>query len=258
MLLALTRPVSPSITECALSYIERSPIDIERAQRQHDEYEACLAGMGARVVRLPAQPDLPDAVFVEDTAVVVDEVAVLTRPCLPSRQPEVASTAETLAAYRPIRAIEAPGTLEGGDVVRVGRTLYAGISRRTNMKGVAQLGAAVAPFGYEVRPVQVDGCLHLKTACTYIGKGTLLANTAWVDTSQFCGVSVIAAQEDEAEAGNAIAINGTLLVSSAFPRTNALLERAGFCLRPVDISELQKAEAGLTCCSVIFEAQSGG
>lgn len=252
MLLALTRPVSPSITDCALSYIERMCIDVERAQRQHDEYEACLAAMGARVVHLPAEPNLPDAVFVEDTAVVVDEVAVVTRPRLPSRQPEVASTEETLSTYRPIRRIEAPGTLEGGDVVCVGKTLYAGISKRTNEEGVVQLRAALVPYGYEVRPVPVGGCLHLKTACTYIGRNTLLANTEWVDTSQFTGMTVVAAQEDEAEAGNAVAIGNALLVSSAFPRTTALLEHAGFDVRTVDISELQKAEAGLTCCSVIF------
>lgn len=249
---AITRTVSPCLTDCALTFLERVAIDIERAQEQHRRYEQCLEALGLRVLSLPQEPDLPDAVFVEDTAVVLDEVAVKTRPRLDSRRAEVESVAAALAQHRPLVAIEQPGTLEGGDVIRIDRTLYVGLSRRTNEEGARQLATLVQPWGYTVRTVPVPHCLHLKTACTYIGRGTLLANCEWVDTSLFDGLTVIAAAGGEDEAGNALRVNGILLIPSAFPKTRRRLEAEGFQVATVDVSELQKAEAGVTCCSILF------
>lgn len=251
-LIALTRPVSPSIVECALTYLERCSIDADLASRQHDAYVEALERLGATVVTLPQQPELPDAVFVEDTAVVVDEVAVMTRPRLPLRRAEVESTAAVLAGYRPQRALTGDATMEGGDVVRIDRTLYVGISTRTNETGVAQLAEFLEPFGYEVRATPFEGCLHLKTACTFIGRNTILANRQWVDTDQFAGVDVIEVAPDEPEAGNALPIGDGVIMPASFPGTRQRLEERGFKIESVDVSELQKAEAGVTCCSIVF------
>jgi dimethylargininase len=252
MLIALTRPVSPSINACELTFHDQQPIDVAKATEQHRAYEDCLRSLGAEVMRLPAEPDLPDAVFVEDAAIVVDEVAVIPLMGAASRRPETISLAAALKAYRPLRYLEPPATLDGGDVLRVGRRLFVGLSSRTNREGVAQLGAHLAPFGYEVQAVKVTGCLHLKSACTYIGNDTLLINRAWVDAGEFAGFDFIDVAATEPGAANALLIGETVIMPSAFPQTIALLEGRGFKVRAVDVSEFQKAEGGVTCKSVIF------
>jgi len=255
MLTALTRAVSPALADCALSFLEREPIDIDLATHQHNAYEKCLRALGVQVISLPPEPDLPDAVFVEDTAVVVDEVAVLTAPALFSRRREVASVAAALAPYRPQRAIGGSTHLEGGDVLPVGRALYVGLSARTNRDGVAQLRAFLEPYGYTVHVVEFNGCLHLKSACTSVGRNTLLANRAWVDTAQFDGFEVIDVPPGETEAANALLIGDTVVLPASFPETRQRLRERGFRVRTVDVSELQKAEAGVTCCSILFDRQ---
>jgi len=252
-LLALTRPVSPSIGDCVLTFAEQQPIDVGRAALQHRAYEACLVELGVRLVPVPAEPDLPDAVFVEDTAVVLDEVAIAAAPPLPTRRREVASVAQVLSHYRPIRALAGGALLEGGDVLRIGRVLYVGLSGRTNREGTRQLAALAAPHGYEVRPVAVEGCLHLKTACTYVGRNTVLANRSWVDPGQLEGVEVVEVAPGEAGAGNALLMRDTVVMSASFPETSARLRSRGFRVGMVDVSELEKAEAGVTCCSILFE-----
>lgn len=216
-------------------------------------YQDCLRRFGLQIVALPPEPDMPDAVFVEDTMVVVDEVGVLARPGLPSRQAEVASVAPVLERYRPLRRIVAPGTLEGGDVLRIDRTIYVGLSRRTNREGLSQVAGFLAPWGYRVQPVEVPGCLHLKTACTYLGQKTLLANPTWIDCAPFKGLRMLEVPEEEPDAANALLLGAVLLLPASFPRTRAMLRDEGFRVETVDVSELQKAEAGLTCCSVIVE-----
>jgi dimethylargininase len=182
---AITRAVSWSIDRCELGYLERQPIDYRRASEQHDRYEAALAELGLSVVALEAEHDLPDAVFVEDTAVVVDEVAVLARPGAASRRPEVESVARALARYRPLAWIREPGTLDGGDVMHAGRALFVGASSRTNAEGIRQLAQHLNPLGYAVVPVEIRDCLHMKSACCYLGGQTVLANRAWVNTAPF-------------------------------------------------------------------------
>src|SRR6202451_1675852 len=162
-LVAVTREVSPAMNRCELSYLDRVDIDLGKAAEQHRQYEHCLRAMGANVIPLPAEPEMPDSVFVEDPAVVVEEVAILTRPGAESRRKEGESLAKTLARFRPLRWLEAPATLEGGDVMRAGKTLYVGASARTNAEGVAQLAVELKPYGYEVKAVEVRGCLHLKS-----------------------------------------------------------------------------------------------
>jgi dimethylargininase len=251
-LAAITRAVSPSMNDCELSFVERQPIDIARATEQHGHYRECLQSLGIRVMTLEAAPDFPDAVFVEDPAIVLDEVAVITRMGATSRRGEAESLAEALAAYRPLRRMAAPGTLEGGDVVRIGRALFVGRSARSNDEGIAQLARETAPFGYTVRAVEICGCLHLKSACTYLGRDTVLANRDWVDPAPFAVCHVIDVPPDEAAAADALAIGGTVILPASFPQTARQVERAGWRVLPVDVSELQKAEAGVTCMSLIF------
>jgi dimethylargininase len=250
--LALTRPVSPSMARCELTHVARAPIDLALAAEQHAEYERVLAACGYAVEHVAAAPELPDAVFVEDTVVVVDELAVLARPGAESRRPEVAGVADALAPFRRLAHIEAPGTLDGGDVLRLDRDLYVGVSRRTNTSGMAQLADALAPFGYRVTGVEVHGCLHLKSAVTRVGPDLLLVNRAWIDTAAFAGWRTVDVDEAEPFAANALLAGGAVIYSAAFPRTRARLDAAGVGVVPVDVSEMAKAEGGVTCCSVLL------
>lgn len=254
MPLAFTRPVPPSIVRCELTHLERVPIDVARAAAQHAAYEAALRSAGCEVRHLPAAPDLPDSVFVEDTAVVVDECAVIARPGAPSRRGETRSVAEALHALRELYAIEPPGTLDGGDVLRVGRQLFVGLSTRTNAEGVRQLRALLAPHGYSVSCAEVRDCLHLKTAATPLGDDLLLLDPQRVDGRAFGGVSWVEVAPDEPQAANVLAVGRTVICSDAAPQTRRLLEARGWRVLPLDVSELAKAEAGVTCCSLILEA----
>jgi dimethylargininase len=252
-LTAITRGVSPALNRCELGYLPRQQIDIARAAREHQAYEQCLRDLGLTVVSLPPEPDLPDSVFVEDPAVVVPEVAILTRMGVESRRQETRTLAPVLARFRPLRYLREPATLEGGDVLRVGSTLYIGVSSRTNLAGIEQLAAELQPFAYTVTPVPVRGCLHLKSACTSLGGETLLANREWVDPSVFQGLRIVDVPPEEPRAANVLAIRDTVLVPAAFPATAALLESLGWNVRVLDISEMMKAEAGLTCSSILLE-----
>jgi dimethylargininase len=251
--LALTRAVSTSIANCALSFHERQPIEVALAVEQHRSYEEQLRLLGVHVISLPAEPDLPDAVFVEDTAVVVDEIAVIAAPRLESRQREVASVEAALSPYRPLRYINGTARLEGGDVLHIGRSVYVGLTQRTNREGVAQLADLLQPYGYQVEPIPIQGCLHLKTACTYLGQNTLLANRAWIDMTRLDDFEVIDVPPGEPNAANALLIGETVLFPASFPQTRRLLKERGFRVEVIDISELQKAEAGVTCCSIVLE-----
>jgi dimethylargininase len=244
-MIALTRAVSPRIAECELSFIDREPIDYKRAVVEHLVYERVLADLGCTVVQIEEAPDHPDGVFVEDAAVVMEDFAVITRPGADSRLGETRSVAEALRPYRTLQHVVDPGTVDGGDVLRVGDTLYVGRSQRTNDEGIDQLGAWC-----RVVPIDFSGCLHLKSAVTAIGPRTLLANRDWVDTRQFDGFEVI--DVEEPHAGNALRIGQTVVMAS-YPRTVASLRRQGYVVRVLDVSELAKAEAGVTCCSLLVE-----
>ncbi len=228
-----------------------------RLEHQHAAYRDALAAAGAEVVALDAIDTLPDSVFVEDAAVILDELAVLTRPGAVSRQPEIDRIESAIANHRAnVARIRAPGTLEGGDVLRIGHRLFVGLTTRTNREGIAQLAAIVQPHGYSVMPVPVAGSLHLKTACTALDAGTLLLNPAWLDVAPFAGFETTAVHADEPFAANVLPVGDCLVANAAFPRTfervSAHAQRAGLRVIPVDISEFGKAEAGLTCMSLVF------
>lgn len=251
-LIAITREVPASLARCELTHVARAHMDLSLARAQHAEYERALAACGCRVIRGPELPDFPDSVFVEDAAVVLDEVAVLTRPGAPSRRGEVEAVAMLLSAHRPLAYLTEPATLDGGDVLRLDRVLWVGRSSRTNQAGISQLAAITAPFGYTVREAAMTGALHLKTAVTQIADNILLVNPEWVGAEQFGDCDVVHVHPREPFAANAVWVNGKVVHSTAFPLTQQRLRERGIQLIAVDASELAKAEGGVTCCSLIF------
>jgi len=250
----LARAISQSLPDCALLHLPRGEFDLALARRQHARYVGALEQAGVRMTVLPELPDLPDATFVEDAAVVLDEVAIVCRLGAASRESEAEAMVPVVAPWHPVRRIIYPGTLEGGDVLRIGRRLFVGLSSRSNAEGIRQLEAIVSPFGYNVRPVAVRGCLHLKTAVTAPADGLLMANPAWVDLTPFAGLEIVPVPADEPWGANTLAVNGTVFVASSAPETGRRLRGRGLSVLSLDVSELQKAEAGLTCLSVLFSA----
>ena len=250
-MLAITRPVSRAIEHCELTYLDRNPINVNRAHAQHQQYIQALRGLGLDLISLPEEPDLPDSVFVEDTAIVLDEIAVLTNPGADSRKPEVDSVSLILAPYRRMLRITSPATLDGGDVLTVGKRIYVGLTLRSNAAAVEQLRALLNPFGYVVIGVPVKNCLHLKTGVTQVGEKTLLVNPNMIAKDFFSGYDFIEVDPSEPDAANALLINDTIIYPSAFPRTRERLQRLGQPIVTVEADELAKAEGGVTCCSLI-------
>jgi dimethylargininase len=253
MLIAITREVSASLAQCELTWLDRQPIDIEKARAEHRVYEQCLRDLGVRVISLPALDEYPDAVFVEDPAIVLDEVAVIATMGAASRRGERESLGAAVGHYKSVIRMRDPARLEGGDVMRVGRQLYAGLSGRTDAAGVAQLGELLRPYGYQAHSVELHGCLHLKSACCALGDNTVLVNRDWVDTSLFGGYRLIDVAAREPGAANALAVGNTVVMPDVYPATAEILRREGFTVRALDMTELMKAESGVTCSSLLFE-----
>jgi dimethylargininase len=255
---ALMRGVSSSIDRCELTFLDREPIDHGLAVVQHHAYGEALREAGFDVVVVPADADCPDCCFVEDTAVVLDEAALITRMGAPSRRGETPAMEEAVSRFREIVRVEPPATIDGGDVLRIGRTLFAGLSRRTNAAGVEALRAAAAPYGYAVVPVPVEGVLHLKSAVTALDDATVLAHPEVLDVTPLSarGLRVLRVPEEEPAAANVLRVAGYVWVHSGFRRTADRLADLGFSVKTLDISEFLKAEAGLTCLSLLFGAPS--
>jgi len=249
---AVIRELSPAIARCELTHLAREPIDYRRAAAQHEAYVQLLAGLGLSIFRLAAEPELPDAVFVEDTAIVVDELAVIARPGAASRRLEIASVAEAVRAWRPIAYIEQPGTLDGGDVLQLGRTLYVGLSSRSNAEGAGQLRRLLARFGYRVETVAVHGCLHLKSAVTAASDSLLLINPLFCDRTPFDAVDSVKTDPTEPLAANVLRLGDCVVMDAAYPRSAERLRARGIRVHTVDMSELAKAEGAVTCCSLVF------
>jgi dimethylargininase len=253
MLMAITREISASFQECELTHLERVPIDLDRARAQHTAYEWALVEAGCTVRRLDSAAEMPDAVFVEDIAVVLNEGAVICRSGAESRRAETPNVQEVLERHgRPVQHITAPGTLDGGDVLVIGRKVYVGSSARTNRAGIDQLAWMLKPVGYEVQAVPVRGCLHLKSAATAIAPDTVLINREWVPADAFADLSLLDIDPQEPYGANALAIANVIIYPTAFPRTRERMERRGLRVRPVDVDELQKAEGAVTCGSLVF------
>ena len=250
--LALTRDVSPSIDRCELTFLGREPIDLARARAQHDDYCARLARAGLEVIRLAADPQCPDCCFVEDNAIVLDELAIVTVPGAESRRAETPAIAEALAHHRPVVRMTLPATLEGGDVLQMGRRIFVGLTARSNAAGIEFLRQATAPHGYEVIAVEVTGCLHLKSAVTALDGETVLANPDWFDATPLAAYRMLRVDPSEPGAANVLRVRAEVWGHPGFPRTLDRLDGAGYPITPVDISEFVKAEAALTCKSLLF------
>ena len=225
-MIALTREVSDSIGQCELSHIAREPIDVALARAQHAAYEDALIKFGCRVERVPAAPDCPDSVFIEDTAVVLPDIAVITRPGAPSRRAETSAVSEALKPYRQLLALEAPGTVDGGDVLAIGKSMFIGQTKRSNACGIEQMRLLLSPMGYTVIGVEVHGCLHLKSAVTQVAEKTLLIQPSWVDARSFAGFEVIEVDPSEPHAANALRIGDRILYPVAFRKTARLIHRS--------------------------------
>ncbi len=256
--IALVRPPGPELERCALTYLRRQAIEVARARAQHAQYTAALERLGVEVIALPRLPQHPDATFVEDAAVVLDELAVIPRMGSPARRGEVESVRAALAAERDLLELRPPAILDGGDVLVAGDVVYVGQSRRTNLAAVQALARALQDHGYMVEAIEVRSCLHLKTACTWIGDDRVLANPRWIQVGRMRGLDVIEVHPEEPFAANVLRVGDTLLVSKSHPRTAAELERLGYAVQPLELDELEKAEAGLTCLSLLFHRRERG
>ena len=250
---AITREISPAIADCELTHLARVPIDVDVARAQHRAYEQALAEAGYTIERLPADAEMPDAVFVEDVAVVFEALAIITRPGAETRRRETPAVAAALERYRPLHFIRAPATMDGGDVLRVGRHVFVGVSTRTNVEAVAQMRRILAPHGYIVCEVAVRGCLHLKSAVTALADDLLLVNERWAPPASFPEFDLVSVDPNEPSAANALRLDDRIIFPTAFPRTAARLEQRGLRVVFVDASELAKAEGAVTCCSLLVD-----
>lgn len=251
-LTAITRDVNAAMDSCELTFVSRDTIDTALAVQQHEDYQSALSSLGCEIVTIPTEEGLADSVFIEDTALVLDEIAVLCRPGAASRRPEVAGVAGALKPYRTLASIRSPGTVDGGDLLCVGKVIYAGLSTRSNQSGIDQLRGIVANYGYSVESVDVSRCLHLTSAVTEVSPGSLLINPDWVSGSAFGNCELIDIDKDEPHAANALLIENSIIYPSSFPRTADKLVTRGIDVIRVDMSELQKAEGAATCCSLII------
>jgi dimethylargininase len=248
---ALVREVSPRLGDAELTFRDREPIDVDRALAQHAAYAATLRDLGLRIVRVPPAPEQPDGVFVEDTVVVVGGLAVLTRPGAATRRREVADVGRVLAGLGfELAAIPAPAHLDGGDVLRIGDEVVVGLSRRTDAAGAAALRDLLGDRVERVRTVAVTGALHLKTAATALPDGTIVAAPGWLAPDAFPDREVITVPEPQG--ANVLLVGDTVVTTASAPRTHALIAARGFEVVPVEVGELERAEAGVTCLSVLL------
>lgn len=252
MVLAITRQVSPRFNECEITHIERTPIDLYIARTQHRAYVNALEELGCKVLELPAEPELPDSVFVEDTAFILPELAVITRPGADSRKPETESIIRALSPYIALAHVRAPATVDGGDVLVLGKNIYVGLSTRSNREAIDQLNELLQGYGYAVIGVELHGCLHLKSAVSRVDEGTLLINKSWLDINHFKSFDLMEVDVSEPSAANCLPIGDSIIFPAAFPKTCARLAARGYKVMTVNISELAKAEGAVTCCSLII------
>ena len=251
MTIAITREISPRFAECELTHLERVPIDLDMARAQHGAYVETLGKLGCEVIELSAEHDLPDSVFVEDTAVILPEVGVITRPGADSRKPETESIIRALTPLIKLVHVREPATIDGGDVLVLGKTIFIGLSTRSNQESIDQLNEILREYGYSVLGAELHDGLHLKSAVTQVDEKTLLINKNWVDPSCFGKFDLIEVDPLEPHAANCLRIGNSIIFPTAFPKTRARLEQRGYHVVTVDVSELAKAEGAVTCCSLI-------
>ncbi len=250
--LAITRLPASSLDGCKLTYLTRTPVDPARVRAQHAAFRNVLAECGARVITLDADEARPDGVFIEDTAIVLDEVAIIASMGTYERRAETPAVEEELARHRSIEWIDTPALIEGGDVLRIGRTLYVGRTSRTDDAGIEALRKSVTKYDYRVVPVKVEGCLHLKTGCTSLDEETILINPEWIDQGAFEGFSILPVPDAEPWGACALPVGRSICLSAAYPLTERLVRDRGHSVVTTDISELHKMEGGMTCLAMVI------
>ena len=250
---AITRGVSRRIAACQLTYRSREEVNYEKATSQLERYCELLRKWNVDLLPLTASDSYPDCCFVQDTAVVLDEVCVIASMGAPARLGEVSEVEKAVAHFRKIRRIFAPATLDGGDVVQFGKRLFVGLSTRTNARGIAALASIVEAFGYTVVPVAVNGGLHLTTGCGIVNDETVLLNPRWLDASAFKGLRQLHVSEEEPWAANTIRVENSVCLEEGVPMTRELVEPYVGSIDTLDISEFRKAEGSLSCLSLIFK-----
>ena len=252
---AITRPPTDALARCELTYLERRPIDVALAREQHARYESTLRSLGVEVLTLPPERALPDACFVEDTAVLLDEIAILANPGAESRRGEIATIEKALSEHLRIERVSDDACFDGGDVLRMGRTIYVGLAKRiarTNDAGVEGIKRIAIPLGYSVKVVPFDGCLHLQSAVTRIGEKAVVVNPDWVDPAAFTPLSVELSSPREPTGANTLLVGERVIVPESAPETAGTLRRHSYDVITLDVSEFEKAEAGLTCLSLFL------
>jgi dimethylargininase len=251
-MLALTHVPSPNMDHGQRTHVARVSIDYDLAVQQHEAYCRMLRACGAEVRTLDVNRALPDSTFIEDTAIVLDEVIVLASMGTDARRGELPGIEAELRKYREVYCTEPPQAIEGGDVLRVGRDLLVGISSRTSAEGVQALIAVVARYGYRVVPVPVRRCLHLKTACTALPDGSLLLNPRWLDVQALPEYEKIPVPPDEPWAANTLTVGTTVCLAAEHVQTAEQIRQRGFQVRTAHLSEFAKAEGGVTCLSLLL------
>jgi len=250
---ALVRRPGPALARGIVTHQERVPVDVALAQRQWEDYAQTLESQGWDLVEVPPADDCPDAVFVEDTVVMYRNVGVIARPGADERKPEILDTEKVLESLGcSLNRIHAPGTLDGGDVLKVGDTVYVGRGGRTNAQGVAQLRAILQPLGATVITVPVQKVLHLKSAVTALPDGSVIGHLPLVDdTAVFERFRPV---PEESGAHVVLLGDGKLLMAADAPQSAELFTQLGYDPVTVDISEFQKLEGCVTCLSVRLRA----
>lgn len=249
---AVVREVPDSFVQ-ALTMGEKPVLDVVRAREQHAAYREMLTDAGYEVTVVPADEDCPDCPFIEDAAVVLDTFAIITRPGAPERQPETGPVGEALSAMMPTREIGGPGTVDGGDVMRIGSTIFIGRSARTNADGIAQFAELASADGLRVVAAPVAKVLHLKSAVAALDDETILIASDCTDASVFVGYRLIEKPPSEKK-GSALRLHdGRIVVTANSPMTIGTLQGAGYKVNWVDTTEFQKADGGLTCLSLLFD-----
>lgn len=248
---AITRQPGPNVIH-GLTTANLGRPDFTLMQSQHQAYVGTLKELGLSVIILPAEPDFPDACFVEDPAIVLPEVAVISRPGAPSRRGERASLEAVLAHLRPLARIEAPGTLEGGDVLVIGRAVFIGLSERTNRPGAEQLARILSRYGYHSTFIPLADGLHLKSSVNYVGKNSVLVTPDFAAHDAFSDYEKLVVAPADAYAANTLLLNEHLITPAGFPAVKAMLDSLGLPIIELDMSEARKLDGGLTCLSLRF------
>lgn len=249
---AIIRGVPNTYEKCITSRTFENKIHAELAREQHMQYCEILEQLGLTLIIIQPDDRFPDCCFVEDPAIVIGEIAILSRMGAKSRIGEEIQVGNTLSKYKEVHQIKPPGTIDGGDVLRIDEKVYIGLSERTNHFAIQQVHTIISDYGYRVIPVKIRNILHLKSACTYIGNNYIVMFPGHFDDRIFSEYDKIIIGEREAHSANCLSVNGKVLVQKGYPHTKSLIENEGFETVEIEISEFRKGGGSLTCLSIIF------